>query len=344
MCGLVTGAMFRREVAKTVARGLSAWRSASNAAVTTGSLAQEACLAPLATSARGFSALTAEDKAGYDTIVAAIKKDPKSVYNKYRGRYVIQFSLSLSRSLARTPARVSSVQFRPPPPPPPPSRRARCTRRLTRRRLFFPLAVVILRDWWAQCENKAEIFDSEDAQAMMEEYFDSLSAVCVSEEARREVRKHRTQMLGMVDEYRQLFKEIGKNPYLKPNWEVDWDKMRKDYPGAIAKQEVDFFESMDKKLTPLLEEQRKDFVANQEKILFNQPEYVAYKKKITEEVAPGLVQLKADYDKEIAKCEEKIAKIEEELDALDYITIEECLDNNPELAAEIDAEIERQEW
>lgn len=285
MCGLVTGAMFRREVAKTVARGLSAWRSASNAAVTTGSLAQEACLAPLATSARGFSALTAEDKAGYDTIVAAIKKDPKSVYNKYRGR-----------------------------------------------------------DWWAQCENKAEIFDSEDAQAMMEEYFDSLSAVCVSEEARREVRKHRTQMLGMVDEYRQLFKEIGKNPYLKPNWEVDWDKMRKDYPGAIAKQEVDFFESMDKKLTPLLEEQRKDFVANQEKILFNQPEYVAYKKKITEEVAPGLVQLKADYDKEIAKCEEKIAKIEEELDALDYITIEECLDNNPELAAEIDAEIERQEW
>merc|ERR1712019_117112 len=160
-------------------------------------------------------------------------------------------------------------------------------------------------------------------------YFDSLSAVCVSEEARREVRKHRTQMLGMVDEYRQLFKEIGKNPYLKPNWEVDWDKMRKDYPGAIAKQEVDFFESMDKKLTPLLEEQRKDFVANQEKILFNQPEYVAYKKKITEEVA---------------KCEEKIAKIEEELDALDYITIEECLDNNPELAAEIDAEIERQEW
>merc|ERR1711871_1236583 len=271
VCGLVTGAMFRREVAKTVARGLSAWRSASNAAVTTGSLAQEACLAPLATSARGFSALTAEDKAGYDTIVAAIKKDPKSVYNKYRGR-----------------------------------------------------------DWWAQCENKAEIFDSEDAQAMMEEYFDSLSAVCVSEEARREVRKHRTQMLGMVDEYRQLFKEIGKNPYLKPNWEVDWDKMRKDYPGAIAKQEDDFFESMDKKLTPLLEEQRKDFVAN--------------KKKILEEVAPGLVQLKADYDKEIAKCEEKIAKIEEELDALDYITIEECLDNNPELAAEIDAEIERQEW
>ena len=71
---------------------------------------------------------------------------------------------------------------------------------------------------------------------------------------------------------------------------------------------------------------------------------MAYKKKITEEVAPGLVQLKADYDKEIAKCEEKIAKIEEELDALDYITIEECLDNNPELAAEIDAEIERQEW
>ena len=222
--------------------------------------------------------------------------------------------------------------------------RSLSTRRLTRRRLFLPLAVVILRDWWAQCENKAEIFDSEDAQAMMEEYFDSLSAVCVSEEARREVRKHRTQMLGMVDEYRQLFKEIGKNPYLKPNWEVDWDKMRKDYPGAIAKQEVDFFESMDKKLTPLLEEQRKDFVANQEKILFNQPEYVAYKKKITEEVAPGLVQLKADYDKEIAKCEEKIAKIEEELDALDYITIEECLDNNPELAAEIDAEIERQEW
>ena len=341
MCGLVTGAMFRREVAKTVARGLSAWRSASNAAVTTGSLAQEACLAPLATS-RGFSALTAEDKAGYDTIVAAIKKDPKSVYNKYRGRYVIQFSLSLSLSLVR------SRGLRPVSPPsnaaPPPSRRARCTRRLTRRRLFFPLAVVILRDWWAQCENKAEIFDSEDAQAMMEEYFDSLSAVCVSEEARREVRKHRTQMLGMVDEYRQLFKEIGKNPYLKPNWEVDWDKMRKDYPGAIAKQEVDFFESMDKKLTPLLEEQRKDFVANQEKILFNQPEYVAYKKKITEEVAPGLVQLKADYDKEIAKCEEKIAKIEEELDALDYITIEECLDNNPELAAEIDAEIERQEW
>ena len=56
------------------------------------------------------------------------------------------------------------------------------------------------------------------------------------------------------------------------------------------------------------------------------------------------MQLKADYDKEIAKCEEKIAKIEEELDALDYITIEECLDNNPELAAEIDVEIERQEW
>ena len=316
-------------------------RSASNAAVTTGSLAQEACLAPLATSARGFSALTAEDKAGYDTIVAAIKKDPKSVYNKYRGRYVIKFSLSLSLSFARAD---SGPCLLPPIPPPTPSRRARCTRRLTRRRLFFPLAVVILRDWWAQCENKAEIFDSEGAQAMMEEYFDSLSAVCVSEEARREVRKHRTQMLGMVDEYRQLFKEIGKNPYLKPNWEVDWDKMRKDYPGAIAKQEVDFFESMDKKLTPLLEEQRKDFVANQEKILFNQPEYVAYKKKITEEVAPGLVQLKADYDKEIAKCEEKIAKIEDELDALDYITIEECLDNNPKLAAEIDAEIERQEW
>merc|ERR1711907_485416 len=104
VCGLVTGAMFRREVAKTVARGLSAWRSPSNAAVTTGSLAQESCLAPLATS-RGCSAPTAEDKAGYDTIVAAIKKDPKSVYNKYRGR-----------------------------------------------------------DWWAQCENKAEIFDSEEAQ------------------------------------------------------------------------------------------------------------------------------------------------------------------------------------
>ena len=116
MCGLVTGAMFRREVAKTVARGLSAWRSASNAAVTTGSLAQEACLAPLATSARGFSALTAEDKAGYDTIVAAIKKDPKSVYNKYRGRYVIQFSLSLSLVRSRGLRPVSPPSNSVPPP------------------------------------------------------------------------------------------------------------------------------------------------------------------------------------------------------------------------------------
>ena len=40
----------------------------------------------------------------------------------------------------------------------------------------------------------------------------------------------------------------------------------------------------------------------------------------------------------------RIAQIEEDLESLDYITIEECLENNPELAKEIDEEIERQEW
>jgi len=227
------------------------------------------------------AAITAEDKA----VIDAIRTNPKSVANKYKGR-----------------------------------------------------------DWWAECENKSEVFDNPEALAMVDEYFDSLFAVCVSEDAKREVRKHRAHMMGMVDEYRQLFKEIGKNPYLTASWEVDWDKMRKDHPGKIAKDEIDFFEAMDKKLTPLLEEQRKDFVANQEEILFQQPAYVAYKKRVMEQVAPGLLQLKTDYDAEINKCEEKIAKIEEELDSLDYITIEECLEGNPELAAEIDAEIERQEW
>lgn len=228
------------------------------------------------------------------------------------------------------------------------------------------------KDWWAAAPNKAEIFDTPEAQEIVTNYFSSLEAVCVSEEAKREVKKHRATMMAMVDEYRcvlssrspfffffsfadysfsslvssrrQLFKEIGKNPYLKPDFTVNWDAMRADFPGALAKQEIDFFANQDSKITPLLEEQRKSFIANQDAILFQQDAFVAYKKRMMDEVAPGLVQLKTEYDAEIQKCEDKIAQIEEDLESLDYITIEECLENNPELAKEIDEEIERQEW
>lgn len=199
------------------------------------------------------------------------------------------------------------------------------------------------KDWWAECTNKATYFDNPEALAMVDEYFDSLMSVCVSEDAKREVRKHRAVMLGMVDEYRQLFKEIGKNPYMTDAWEVDWAKMAKEFPGKTAAEEIAFFQDMDKKISPLVEEQRSDFVANKGEILFQQPAWVAYKKSL-EGVGADLVKLNADYEAEIAKCEEKIEKIEEELESLDYITIEECLEGNPELAAEIDAEIERQEW
>ena len=227
------------------------------------------------------------------------------------------------------------------------------------------------KDWWAAAPNKVEIFDTPEAQEIVTNYFSSLEAVCVSEEAKREVKKHRATMMAMVDEYRcvlssrppsadflltfrfpprlvssrrQLFKEIGKNPYLKPDFTVNWDAMRADFPGALAKQEIDFFANQDSKITPLLEEQRKSFIANQDAILFQQDAFVAYKKRMMDEVAPGLVQLKTEYDAEIQKCEDKIAQIEEDLESLDYITIEECLENNPELAKEIDEEIERQEW
>ena len=205
MCGLVTGAMFRREVAKTVARGLSAWRSASNAAVTTGSLAQEACLAPLATSARGFSALTAEDKAGYDTIVAAIKKDPKSVYNKYRGRYVIQFSLSLSRSLRGPGPCLLLRPFRP-------LAQGSVHQKATRRRLF-PLAV-ILRTGGPSARTRPR-----SSTARTPGHDGEYLTPCPRSASLRRPgggSEDRTQMLGMVDEYRQLFKEIGKNPTSSP--------------------------------------------------------------------------------------------------------------------------------
>ena len=45
------------------------------------------------------------------------------------------------------------------------------------------------KDWWAAAPNKAEIFDTPEAQEIVTNYFSSLEAVCVSEEAKREVKK-----------------------------------------------------------------------------------------------------------------------------------------------------------
>mmetsp|Transcript_6016 Transcript_6016/g.12688 ORF Transcript_6016/g.12688 Transcript_6016/m.12688 type:complete len:286 (-) Transcript_6016:63-920(-) len=202
------------------------------------------------------------------------------------------------------------------------------------------------KDWWGEAANKSEYYDNPEALAMVSDYFKTLEEdFSFSEEAKREVAKYKFEVMEKVDEYRQLFKEMSKNPYLTDAWEVDWAKMRKDFPDAEAKKHIDFFEAKEKKeITPLIRQQFDMFMKGREQLLLNHPKWQAYKQDMKDKYIGGFAEQSLVCMEEIAKLRQGIAAIESELDALDHITIEECLADKPDLAAEIDAEIERQEW
>lgn len=208
---------------------------------------------------------------------------------------------------------------------------------------------MINKDWWGQCKNKAEYWDEPEALAMLNEHFAQLEhdTACLpdSVELKKEVSKYKFEVLEKIDEYRQLFREVSRNPYVTADWEVDWDQMRKDFPEKSAAKHIDYFEEMDKKnISPLIQAQYDDFMANRDEILGKHPLWEQYKTGMKDLYIPFFAVGNLFCMENIAKCNEKIAEIEDELEALDYITIEECLEKNPEKAAKINAEIERQEW
>merc|ERR1712188_148057 len=83
---------------------------------------------------------------------------------------------------------------------------------------------MINKDWWGQCKNKAEYWDEPEALAMLNEHFAQLEhdTACLpdSVELKKEVSKYKFEVLEKIDEYRQLFREVSRNPYVTADWEA----------------------------------------------------------------------------------------------------------------------------
>jgi len=201
-----------------------------------------------------------------------------------------------------------------------------------------------VKDWWAETQNKFEYWDNPDAHALVDYHFKKLEAVAVTPEARAEVSKFKRDLLDQVDSYRQLFKEMKKNPYLTNEAEVDWSKLRKDFPSAKMTELFDFFQAQEKLLSADMEAERKAVVNDLDAIVFKEPLWVYNEEKLKWLKSSKLPAVKKQLKQDMAQAAEDLADNEVERDNLLELTVYDCLENDPKLAAEIDAQIERQEW
>jgi hypothetical protein len=201
-----------------------------------------------------------------------------------------------------------------------------------------------VKDWWTETENKFEYWDNPEAHSLVDYHFKKLEAVAVTPEAKAEVSKFKRDLLDQIDSHRQLFKEMKKNPYLTNDAEVDWTKLRKDFPSAKMTELFDFFQAQEKLLSADMEEERKSVIGDLNNIVFKEPLWVYNEEKLKWLKNSKLPAVKQQLKQDMAQAASDLHDNEVERDNLLELTVYDCLENDPKLAAEIDAQIEKQEW
>lgn len=92
------------------------------------------------------------------------------------------------------------------------------------------------------------------------------------------------------------------------------------------------------------------YIVDEIEQLYNQIEYPSLTRR-GDEAAKEFAELEAAADEEVERAKASVAQVQQELEKvqreremLKTATVEEMLEQNPELREEIDAEIERGEW